>query len=205
MFWHLILGLLRDGQARHGYELMLEYGARSGKQLSAGNFYRELARLTSEGLLQTGVNPPDADARRIPYHITPKGGQVFDTWLVSPASLNGELSTWLLFADRVPPDTRACLLDRLQEDLWMRGKGLARSREDALAAVRTAAKGSRYDPRPALMARRMKQIAAEVEFIKEFRLELEEWERAGLRTSDRVAERVTTPSQAKRVKGPPRR
>jgi len=31
MFWHVILGLLREGRPHHGYELMIECKARSGK------------------------------------------------------------------------------------------------------------------------------------------------------------------------------
>jgi DNA-binding PadR family transcriptional regulator len=133
MLSHLILGFLRDGQARHGYELITEYKARSGNQVSAGNFYRELARMAAERLVQTGVNPPDADARRIPYQITEKGRQSFDEWLLSPARDDGDLSAWLLFIDRVPHDTRDRLLDRWQDDLWLKSKALSRSREDAAA------------------------------------------------------------------------
>ena len=31
MFWHVILGLLREGRPHHGDELMIECKARSGK------------------------------------------------------------------------------------------------------------------------------------------------------------------------------
>ena len=54
MFWHLILGLLRDGHSRHGYELMTEYASRSGNKVSAGNFCRELARLVTDSFVETG-------------------------------------------------------------------------------------------------------------------------------------------------------
>ena len=44
---HVILGLLRDGRARHGYELMTELKARSDEPISTGHFYRELARMAA--------------------------------------------------------------------------------------------------------------------------------------------------------------
>src|SRR5438128_5910101 len=147
MFGHVILGLLRDGRQRHGYELMTEYRMRSGNQVSIGNFYRELGRLAEHGFVQTGINPPDADARRIPYQITEKGRQTFDQWVLSP-STQDDLATWLLFVDRVPQEARLRLLDRWQEELWMRGKALAHAREDALAK-RAAGAPDRYNPLPA--------------------------------------------------------
>ena len=100
--------------------------------MSAGSFYRELSRLTSEGLVQTGVNPPEVDARRIPYQITAKGRSEFDQWLTAPSTVNGEFEGWLLFVDRVPPEARDRLIERLQEQLWVRGKTLTRVRDDAL-------------------------------------------------------------------------
>ena len=73
MFWHLVLGFLRDGRPRHGYELITEYKGHFGEKLNPGNLYRELARLAGEGLVKNGVNPPGADPRRIPYQITERG------------------------------------------------------------------------------------------------------------------------------------
>src|SRR5882757_4326898 len=124
MLLHVILGFLRDGRPRHGYELMCEYRARSGTKLSAGNFYRELARLTADSLVQTGVNPPGADARRIPYQIADRGRLSFDRWLAATSTIENELASWLLFIDQVPIDVRGKLLDRAQEELWLRGKKL---------------------------------------------------------------------------------
>lgn len=175
MLSHLILGFLRDGQARHGYELITEYKARSGNQVSAGNFYRELARMASERLVQTGVNPPDADARRIPYQITEKGRQSFDVWILSPAHDDGDLSAWLLFIDRVPPDTRDRLLDRWQDDLWLRSKSLSRQREDALLIQESRQDTVRYRVLASLLSRRLKQVTADLEFLKEFRNDLPTW------------------------------
>jgi len=183
MLSHLILGFLRDGQARHGYELITEYKARSGNQVSAGNFYRELAHLASERLVQTGVNPPDADARRIPYQITERGRQTFDEWVISPSRDDGDLSSWLLFIDRVPHETRDRLLDRWQDDLWLRSKALARAREDALLVQGTRQETGRYNPLASLISRRLKQVTADLEFLKEFRSELLTWFAAGQRSS----------------------
>jgi DNA-binding PadR family transcriptional regulator len=170
---HLILGLLRDGRPRHGYELVSDYQRRSGVQVSAGSFYRELARLATDRLLAMGVNPPNADARRIPYHITERGKREFDEWLVRPCTVQGEFEAWLLFVDRIAIDVRERLLERKQEDLWLRGKTLTRRRDDALAARRERRDDPEaYDPLPILLTRRIKQVAAELEFVKEVRLQM---------------------------------
>jgi len=174
MFRHLVLGLLRDGQPRHGYELTTEYGRRSAISVSTGNFYRELQKLAGESLVATRENPPDADARRIPYQITEQGCREFDEWLTSPCEHQADLSERLLFIDLVPPEARARILEWWEEELWMRSKALARAREEAL---RSTAGSARLDPLPLLLLRRMKLIAAELEFIKEFRLEFEAWQR----------------------------
>ena len=202
MLSHLILGFLRDGQARHGYELITEYKTRSGNQVSAGNFYRELARMASERLVQTGVNPPEADARRIPYQITEKGRQSFDEWLISPSRDESDLSAWLLFIDRVPHETRDRLLDRWQDDLWLRSKSLSRAREDALLVQASRQDAVRYNPLASLISRRLKQVTADLEFLKEFRSELVAWLAARQRATPAV-DGVREPGRS--AKGTPRK
>ena len=212
MLLHVILGLLRDGRPRHGYELMCEYRARSGTKLSAGNFYRELARLTSDVLVQTGVNPPGADARRIPYQIAERGRQSFDRWLVAPATIENDLASWLLFIDQVPVDVRARLLDRAQEELWLRGKTLTRRREDAMAADVVREKPDTYGVLPVVLSRQLKLVTAELEFVKELRQDLEDWDRARAtpQAAEPVAARDASSIQSsrqpvRRQKGAPRR
>ncbi len=183
MFWHLILGLLRDGRSRHGYELMTEYASRSGNRTNAGNFYRELARLASKGLVETGVNPPDADARRIPYRIKQKGQQTFDRWLTAPTIDDGDLPTWVLFANRLDVDIRNRILERHEEALWMRSKGLARMRDDVLAR-RGVDNDDPFDPLPVLLARQMKLLTCEIESLHELRVEFDEWSRAKARPAE---------------------
>jgi DNA-binding PadR family transcriptional regulator len=175
MFRHLILGLMRDGQPRHGYGLMTEYRGRAGGRISIGNLYRELGRLASASLVRSGVNPPEADPRRIPYQITERGCQLFDQWLVSPLTQDGELSERLLFVDQIPGDALGRLLDRWQEELWLRGKAITRAREDALANHSGDGTPTRYNSLPVLLSRQLKHVSAELEFLKEFRLEFDAW------------------------------
>ena len=175
MFWHLILGLLRDGRSRHGYELMTEYAARSGNKTSAGNFYRELARLAAKGLVETGVNPPDADARRIPYRIQPRGQQIFDRWLTAPTIEEGDLPTWVLFANRLDVETRNRILERHEETLWMRSKAMSRMRDDVLA--RSDDRADQFEPLAVLLSRQIKLLTCEIESLHELRLEFDEWSR----------------------------
>src|SRR5438093_11776058 len=103
MFGHVILGLLRDCRLRHGYEIMTECRARSGSPVSIGNIYRELARLAGQGLVQTAINPPDADARRIPYHLTATGRLALDQ-SPQPPSSQDHVPHWPLSLHPVPPD-----------------------------------------------------------------------------------------------------
>jgi DNA-binding PadR family transcriptional regulator len=78
MFYHAILGLLRDGRPRHGYELAIDFRARCGRPVNPGNFYRECSKLVAQGLIVPDVKSPDADPRRIPYRITSEGCRDFD-------------------------------------------------------------------------------------------------------------------------------
>jgi DNA-binding PadR family transcriptional regulator len=175
MLWHVILGLLRDGQLHHGYELMTAFRVRSGGPASPGNFYRELGRLQTHGLVETGLNPPDADARRIPYHITEKGRTSFDRWLLSPPMSDGDLAGWLLFIGRVPVRDRERLLDRWQEELWVRSQELARQHRAAVDAAATADPGAGYEPLRVLLSRQLKHLAADLAFLEDLRSDLKTW------------------------------
>jgi DNA-binding PadR family transcriptional regulator len=194
MFRHLVLGLLRDGQPRHGYELTTEYARRAATSVNTGNFYRELQKLATEALVETKENPPDADARRIPYQITELGCREFDEWLAAPCDQHADLGERLLFVDIAPPEVLHRLLDWWQDDLWMRSKALARAREEAIRA--TTGESERFDPLPVLLSRRMKLIAAELEFLHEFRGAYDAWER-GRRESGQANDRA----HARRAKG----
>jgi DNA-binding PadR family transcriptional regulator len=74
MFSHLVLGCLRDGTPRHGYEVCVELRSRTGLRVNAGNVYRELSKLSSQGLIEAMENPRDADVRRNPYPSSTEGG-----------------------------------------------------------------------------------------------------------------------------------
>jgi DNA-binding PadR family transcriptional regulator len=172
MFRYLVLGLLRSGPARHGYALMKEYRDRAGIQVSTGNFYRELARLVAEGLVRTASKSPGTDPRRAPYEITGAGAAAFDAWLHEPlgpliAAQDDGLSARAVFLADAQPATVATVLDRWQEELWLKGKMLERARDEAL---RAAGGGERPGSAlPLLLARRLRHIAADLEFLDEFR------------------------------------
>lgn len=175
MFEHIILGFLQDGERRHGYDLITLYRKRSGSDVSTGNFYRELDRLRTQGLIQPGASDPDEDTRRIPYQITEAGRQEFERWLVGPVGQREELANRLLFADRIPPDKLPELLHRWQEKLLLRSKELAMRRDEVLASRHAGDATEGYDALACLLLRRMKHLSAEIEFINEFRLDFEEW------------------------------
>jgi len=169
VFCHLVLGCLRDGKPRHGYDVCGELRARSGLQINPGNVYRELSKLAAQRLIEATENPSDADARRNPYRIRVAGEQAFDRWLLSPSTQDGELSAWLAFLDRVPAGELPGLLDRLQERLWLQSKALTQSREDCMARARLNGHGTQYDVAAVRSLFQLKQTTAILEFVEEIR------------------------------------
>ncbi|HEY2387092.1 MAG TPA: PadR family transcriptional regulator [Candidatus Binatia bacterium] len=182
MFRYLVLGLLRDGQLRHGYALMKEYRGRSGLRVSTGNFYRELQRLVGAGLVRTADNPSDADPRRAPYEITPSGRAEFDRWLSGPPGpglgrYEDELSSRSLFLVDADPALAAKLLETWKEELWIRSK--IYERERANAVIRPApGQAPSFPILSILLTRNLKHIAADVEFINELAAAHGEWSAA---------------------------
>jgi len=179
MFRFLVLGLLRDGKSRHGYALMKEYRERAGLQLSTGNFYRELQRLVAEGLVRTVDRPSDGDARRAPYEITPSGSDAFDTWLTGPTGsgmgrYEDELSSRALFIAAADPGVAQRLLEGWKEDLWIVSKMHERSR-GTLVRQRTNGVRQPFDALPLLLARSLKHLGADLEFLDELASAYREW------------------------------
>ena len=84
MLRYVLLAMLADGQAKHGYALMKVFAERCGVRVSVGNVYRELQRLVAEGLIITAANPSGADPRRAPYAITDLGRDALDAWFAEP-------------------------------------------------------------------------------------------------------------------------
>jgi DNA-binding PadR family transcriptional regulator len=175
MLWHVILGLLRDGRLHHGYELMTGYRVRSGTPASPGNFYRELARLETHGYVETGVNPPDADARRIPYHITERGRGAFDRWLQGPPLTEGELSGWILFAGRLADGERDRVLDSWEEQLWLRSQELSRQQREVTEESKGERPAGEYRSLRVLLSRQLKHVAADLGFLEELRSDIKTW------------------------------
>ncbi len=175
MFRYIVLGLLRGGEAIHGYALMKAYWERSGIKLSTGTFYRELSRLVADGLAVTATRAPGADPRQAPYRITERGAAAFDRWLAGPhesvnVAVEDELSALVLFAHMAPAGAVPQALAGLHEELWIRGKTLERARQ--VSARRTA---NGFDALQLLIARRQKHVAAEIEFLEEVRSAFEAW------------------------------
>lgn len=209
MFRYLVLGLLRN-HPLHGYALMKEYRNRSGIAISTGNFYRELQRLGVEGLVRTAPNPDGADPRRAPYEITEAGAAAFDEWLCDRSATaigqyDDELSSRALFIPQIDPALTRKALDQWREDLWLRGKALERTREEARQA--RADNGQRgFDCLSLLLARRLKHIAADLEFLEEFRSTFEGWlvpPKVQAQAKARAAQ--STKAAGRRPKGPGRK
>src|SRR5213594_3526042 len=188
MMRYMILGLLRHHGARHGYALMKEIRARTGVQVSIGSIYRELARLVREGLARSTPNPPEADPRRAPYEITAAGIAVFEAWLSAPptktqAPFHDEFSARAFFLGQAEPTTGRKLIGRWREELGLQGKTLERAR-DVAATPERAADGSLLALLPLFLRRRLRHVAADLEFVDELESAHERWAAARAQPSE---------------------
>jgi len=200
LYRYLVLGLLRNGAARHGYALMKEYRQRSASQIGSGRFYNKLQRLAAEGLVATAANPPGADPRRTPYRITSAGMACFDAWLRDSAASDtrreDDLCARALLLATADPTVVSTTLDRWRSEIWTRGASIEEALARALEA-RKLSSPSAFDPLPLLLTRRLKHAAADVEFIDEFRRAYERWTR---RSAD---ERPSPAAVTRRGRGAP--
>lgn len=167
MLKHVILGLLRDGAARHGYELMRDYRERTGTRLSAGNVYRHLGELARAQLVEVVTRPHGVDERRIPYRITIHGREVFTAWLSHTVGQDVDRASWILFVEYLPEALRERALDLWREDLARQAAALERD----LAAERSGrliGPGA-IDLLDALTRRRLRMVAADLELADHLR------------------------------------
>jgi DNA-binding PadR family transcriptional regulator len=166
MFRYHILGLLRCGEPLHGYALVKAYHRRTGRPVGPGNFYRELQRLMLEGLVRALPPPPRGDQRRAPYEITDDGLAAFDDWFCNiPRATNpgdSELAARAVFFREMEPTWASRVVDRWRTDLWQISKSFERELKDAMSRTR-----GQVDAHPILLRRRIRHIAAELEFLEE--------------------------------------
>jgi len=200
MVRYLVLGLLREGKILHGYALVRAYNQLSGLQLSGGNVYRELQRLSAEGLVRAAAKSPDAGPRRTPYEITEAGAQYFDAWFIDLRDDGGThhedaLSLRALFLGIVDTVLARRLLERWRDLLWSRSKALEREHETALLQRGDARPGP-FPARDGLLTRRLKLVTAELESVDEFRRMFDTW----MTKTRRPAEPLPTTASAAKPK-----
>ena len=165
---YIILGLMRHGEARHGYALVKEYNLRTGFRISVGHVYRELQRLLSKGWVDAVTNPPGVDPRRLPYVITAKGAAAFDAWLASHASVvppecHDELAIRAFFVSANAASTTRGTLDLWKGELSVHRQVCERLRDDASREPNKD--GAASSLRVLLLGRRLQHIAADIAFV----------------------------------------
>src|SRR5438128_9417709 len=203
MLRHLILGLLRQGGAKHGYAVMKEIRDRAGLQVSIGNVYRELKRLEAEGLVRSVMNAAGEDPRRARFESTPGGKSVFDDWMTSVPTkalpdYRDEFCLRAIFIENIDRAIAGAVLDRWREELSMHIRALERCREQALAH-RSSKSG--FTTLPFFLARRIKHLATDLAFVEELRCAHEGW----LRETAELSPRRPAETHSRRGRAVPRR
>lgn len=167
MFRHQLLGLLRDGNAYHGYALVKEYVRRIGSDTNTGYAYRDLQKLVDEGLVEVVANENGADRRRRPYRITDAGRESFDSWFATTPRLqpsaDGELAARAIFFEEVDPNRVSAVLESFQMEVGMLRQQILRD----LASTRPGTQGG--SALSAILRRRERIAAAEMAFLEELR------------------------------------
>lgn len=165
MFRHQLLGLLRDGNAYHGYALVKEYIRRTGVETNTGYAYRDLQKLVEDGLVEVAENAKGADRRRRPYRITEAGRECFDEWFSDYPQValgsDGELAARAIFFDEVEGETAREVIDRWHLDLDL----ILQKLTQQIDFPRARGKSSRV--LEFIQRRRKRLIEAELKFVEE--------------------------------------
>lgn len=173
MLRYLILGLLRDGKAYHGYALMAQYRDVTGIKVAMGNVYRELQHLAGLGWIRSAPNPVGADARRVPYEITKQGVSALESWLLTPIAtprIGGmdELSLRTFLIARVAHELPAAVIDHWKEELAL-CRTILRREAGASQVRRGKSPDEKTTVPEALVVRRLRHIMTDLNFVEEVR------------------------------------
>lgn len=205
MLRYVLLALLTDGEAKHGYALMKAYSERSGTRLSIGNVYRELQRLVGERLITAAVNPEGADPRRMPYTISSLGREALSRWLAMPAhallrTQPDVLSYRLALLGDLDPDAASAFLKDLRDELWVQSKAVERER--AMVSQQDRVAEGALPMRSILLGRRMRHLAADIELVAEIQAT---FQAAQKRSAPRVPRLAIEPTASRRPRPKQRR
>jgi DNA-binding PadR family transcriptional regulator len=166
---YLILEVLRDGQPRHGYSVMLRCRDRMGVRIGVGSIYRELARLATLGWVEPTDNPAGDDARRRPFGITAAGRVALDAWLAGPVpgAVPQYVDALVLHAflvahaaPHLPPDVVA----RWREELDIR-RGMLDGERERLAGI--AKREGTSSSEGTFLANRIRHLEVDIDFLDE--------------------------------------
>jgi hypothetical protein len=114
------------------------------------------------------------------YEITDSGTAELEAWLaVLPETVSSQgtddLALRAHFVAQIEPAAGRLLLERWRDELWFRTQILERERDAAL--LRRGASTAPFPSRASLLGRRLRHLAAELEFLDELRRNHEGWVR----------------------------
>lgn len=116
---HVMLGMLRIG-SRSGYEIRraAQLSLRAFWAVSPPQIYRELTALEEAGLVVSSEDPRGNRPRRL-HRLTEAGEAELRAWLREPDVGDLEIrdlaQVKLLFADALPPDEQATLVEAMRQ------------------------------------------------------------------------------------------
>ncbi len=170
MVRYVVLGLLRDGRPRHGYAIMREYREAMGAAPSLANIYRELHSLLTLGWVRPAVNPPEADARRVPYTIAPLGVKALHDWIAAPGGspftgYADGVSLRAFVVGHVGTDLPARVVARWREELSAQRQVLRHERDALVRRRKSSTTGNALTK--VVLERRLRQVSTDLDFVEQ--------------------------------------
>lgn len=155
-----------------------------GLQLNTGNFYGTPTTGGRWPGAHRGQSPSGADPRRAPYEITKAGAGDFAPWFVELNDSDIDMTphedalfSRVLFVDTVTPTAARRVVPRWCNGLWLRVKTLKRGTGDCVASTREewVSMSGAFPAGASRLTRGLRHIAADLEFLEEFRSSYDGW------------------------------